>query len=76
MISLSLLEIGAVMGENTGFILNMPFKIISTDISQKSVEVMRRMFFNYADFSAEVADMEKLPFNNESFDVVAKQNII
>ena len=65
-----LLEIGAGMGENTGPLLDMSFRITSTDISQKSVEIMRRTFSDYADFSAEVADMEKLPFNNESFDVV------
>ena len=50
-----LLEIGAGMGENTSSLLDMSFKVTSTDISSKSVEV---------------ADMEKLPFNNESFDVV------
>ena len=65
-----LLEIGAGMGENTGLLLDMPFKITSTDISQKSVEVMRRAFSDNANFSAEVADMEKLPFADESFDVV------
>ncbi len=65
-----LLEIGAGMGENTDLLLDMQFEITSTDISQKSVEVMRGMFSDNADFSAEVADMEKLPFNNESFDVV------
>jgi len=59
-----LLEIGAGMGENTGLLLDMQFEITSTDISQKSVEVMRGMFSDNADFSAEVADMEKLPFNN------------
>jgi len=65
-----LLEIGAGMGENTDLLLDMQFEITSTDISQKSVEVMRGMFSDNADFSAEVADMEKLPFTNESFDVV------
>ena len=65
-----LLEIGAGMGENTGSLLDMSFKVTSTDISSKSVEVMRNKFSKYSNFSAEVADMEKLPFNNESFDVV------
>jgi len=65
-----LLEIGAGMGENTSSLLNMSFKVTSTDISSKSVEVMRNKFSKYSNFSAEVADMEKLPFNNESFDVV------
>ena len=65
-----LLEIGAGMGENTGSLLDMSFKVTSTDISSKSVEVMRNKFSKYSNFSVEVADMEKLPFNNESFDVV------
>ena len=65
-----LLEIGAGMGENTSSLLDMSFKVTSTDISSKSVEVMRNRFSKYSNFSVEVADMEKLPFNNESFDVV------
>jgi ubiquinone/menaquinone biosynthesis C-methylase UbiE len=65
-----LLEIGAGMGENTSSLLDMSFKVTSTDISSKSVEVMRNRFSKYSNFSAEVADMEKLPFTNESFDVV------
>jgi ubiquinone/menaquinone biosynthesis C-methylase UbiE len=65
-----LLEIGAGMGENTSSLLNMSFKVTSTDISSRSVEVMRNKFSKYSNFSAEVADMEKLPFADESFDVV------
>ena len=65
-----LLEIGAGMGENTSLLLDMSFKVTSTDISSKSVKVMRNRFSKNSNFSAEVADMEKLPFNNESFNVV------
>jgi ubiquinone/menaquinone biosynthesis C-methylase UbiE len=68
--SSKVLEIGAGMGENTHFLLDMSFKVTSTDISSKSVEVMRKKFSKYSNFSAEVADIEKLPFNNEIFDVV------
>jgi ubiquinone/menaquinone biosynthesis C-methylase UbiE len=65
-----LLEIGAGMGKNTSSLLNMSFKVTATDISSKSVEVMRNKFSKYSNFSVEVADMEKLPFADESFDVV------
>jgi SAM-dependent methyltransferase len=65
-----LLEIGAGMGENTGFLIDISYKVCATDISPQSVKVMNNIFSEYANFSAEVADMEKLPFNNESFDVV------
>lgn len=65
-----LLEIGAGMGEKTSLLIDMSFKVISTDLSQKSVEVMRNKFSKCSNFSAKVADMEKLPFDNESFDVV------
>jgi ubiquinone/menaquinone biosynthesis C-methylase UbiE len=65
-----LLEIGAGMGENTRLLLDMSFDVTSTDISSKSVEVMKERFSKYSNFSAKVADMEKLPFNNKSFDVV------
>jgi ubiquinone/menaquinone biosynthesis C-methylase UbiE len=66
----TLLEIGAGMGENTSSLLNFSFKLISTDISLKSVEVMKTKFSNFSNFSAEFADMEKLPYDNESFDIV------
>ena len=65
-----LLEIGAGIGENTGSLIDMSYKVCSTDISPKSVEIMKKNFSNYEGFSAQIADMEKLPFTNESFDVV------
>ena len=42
----------------------------ATDISPKSVELMNNTFYESVNFSAEVADMEILPFDSESFDVV------
>jgi SAM-dependent methyltransferase len=65
-----LLEIGAGMGENTGFLIEMSYKVCATDISPKSVELMNNTFYESVNFSAEVADMEILPFDSESFDVV------
>lgn len=64
------LEIGAGMGENTELLLDFGFELVATDISPESIKMMNKIFSNYTNFSVEVADMEKLPFNDESFDVV------
>jgi ubiquinone/menaquinone biosynthesis C-methylase UbiE len=65
-----LLEIGAGMGENTEPLVDMTYEVCATDISPKSVKLMNNVFYECANFSAEVADMEKLPFDDESFNVV------
>ena len=64
------LEIGAGMGENTEFLLNQGFNVHATDISSKSVEFLKKKYAPYSLFEAEVADMESLPFNDNSFDVI------
>jgi SAM-dependent methyltransferase len=69
--SLSFLEIGAGMGENSEPILKAGHKLHSTDISSESVEIMKKRFQKYDTFSAETADMESLPFGDQSYDVVA-----
>jgi ubiquinone/menaquinone biosynthesis C-methylase UbiE len=65
-----LLEIGAGTGENTLKLIKMKFNVCATDISPKSVEVMSQKYSKYKNFSSKVVDMEKLPFKNESFDVI------
>ncbi len=65
-----LLEIGAGTGENTFRLIKMKFNVCATDISPKSVEVMSQKYSKYKNFSSKVVDMEKLPFKNESFDVI------
>ena len=65
-----LLEIGAGTGENTLRLIKMKFKVCATDISPKSVEVLNKKYLKYKNFSSKVADMEKLPFKNESFDII------
>ena len=69
--SLRFLEIGAGMGENSEPILKAGHKLHSTDISSESVEIMKKRFQKYNTFSAETADMESLPFEDQSYDVVA-----
>lgn len=64
------LEIGAGMGENTEFLLNNGFKVVSTDISPNSVKVMKNRFAQFKNFQSEVADMEELQFENDSFDAI------
>jgi len=66
----SLLEIGAGIGENTHRLIKMNFNICATDISCESVMVMKKKFFKYRNFFSKVADMEKLPFKNNSFDII------
>ena len=65
-----LLEIGAGTGENTHRLIKMNFNVCATDISPRSVEVMSQKYSKYKNFSSKVADIEKLPFKNESFDVI------
>jgi ubiquinone/menaquinone biosynthesis C-methylase UbiE len=65
-----LLEVGAGTGENTLQLIKMKFNVCATDISPRSVEVMKKKYSKYKNFSSKVADMEKLPFKNESFDII------
>ncbi len=65
-----LLEIGAGTGENTLRLIKMKFNVCATDISPRSVEAMNKKYSKYKNFSSKVVDMEKLPFRNESFDII------
>lgn len=66
----NILELGAGMGENTEFLLLNGHKVHATDISENSVEFMKRKYKTYNLFSAEVADMEFLRFKDNSFDII------
>jgi len=65
-----ILEIGSGMGENTEFLLATGAKVYATDISQDSLNVMKKRF-NTDRLITKVADIEKLPFEGASFDIVA-----
>ena len=65
-----LLEIGAGTGQNTGFLIDMSYEVCATDISLEFLEVMNKKFHGCINFYTQYADMEKLPFTEESFDVV------
>jgi ubiquinone/menaquinone biosynthesis C-methylase UbiE len=63
------LEIGAGMGENTKFLLATEAKVCATDISEHSLSVIEKRF-NNDKLTTKVADMEKLPFAGQSFDII------
>lgn len=65
-----LLEIGSGISINTFKLIKMGFNVCASDISPLSVLVMKKRYSKYKDFSSKIADMEKLPFKNKSFDIV------
>ncbi|VVH66256.1 hypothetical protein BSPLISOX_1854 [uncultured Gammaproteobacteria bacterium] len=67
--STNVLEIGAGMGENTKFLLATEAKVCATDISEHSLSVIEKRF-NNDKLTTKVADMEKLPFADQSFDII------
>lgn len=71
-----ILEIGAGMGENTNYLSNKVNYLIATDISYSSVAVMKKKFAKYDNFMAQVSDMESLPFDDNSFDIVCSAGSI
>jgi len=64
-----ILEIGAGMGENTEFLLATEAKVYATDISQDSLNVMKKRFVTDR-LITKIADIEKLPFEDGVFDMV------
>jgi len=66
----NLLEIGSGIGENTYKLIQMKFNVCATDISSKSVEILNKRFSKFKNFSSKIADMERLPFASQSFDIV------
>ena len=68
-----ILEIGAGMGENTEFLLDIGARVCATDISHNSLSVIKSRVeseVNADRLTVKVADMEVLPFYDGLFDVV------
>jgi ubiquinone/menaquinone biosynthesis C-methylase UbiE len=65
-----LLEIGAGISANTFRLIKMKFDVCATDLSPLSVEAINKRYSKYKNFSSKIGDMEKLPFKNNSFDIV------
>ena len=67
----NVLEIGAGTGIHTHSLLETGAFVVATDISPNSVQIIKKKYKKYSDkLIAKVADMELLPFGNETFDVV------
>jgi ubiquinone/menaquinone biosynthesis C-methylase UbiE len=65
-----ILEFGAGMGENTEYLLATGARVCATDISEDSLSVLSKRF-DTDKLTTEVADMENLPFEDRTFDIVA-----
>lgn len=66
----SVLEIGSGIGAYTGILIRSGANVVASDISPKSLEVLRLRYESFPNLNMKVADMECLPFEDESFDVV------
>lgn len=64
------LEIGSGTGLHTYSLLDKKSNIYAFDISKNVVKYLTNRFKNHKRFFAIVADMEFLPFKNQTFDVV------
>lgn len=67
---ISVLEVGAGTGPFTGVLLRTGASVCATDISPKSLEVLEKRHQSVGRLDTQVADMECLPFPDETFDLV------
>ena len=66
------LELGAGAGLHTRALLQTGAQVIASDISPNSLSLLKQRFHNPSgNLKTEVADMENLPFEASSFDVIA-----
>lgn len=65
----SLLEIGSGIGNYTSILLKTEMNVIASDISPSSLKVLSKRYKNMT-LKTKLANMEKLPFNDASFDLV------
>lgn len=66
----NVLEIGAGTGAFSATALETGARLVATDISETSLELLRRRFGEPAKLETRVADIEAMPFDDEAFDVV------
>lgn len=66
-----ILELGSGSGLHTETVLKTGAKVVATDIAPATLELlMQRLGSDYSNLETKVADMEMLPFPDESFDIV------
>jgi SAM-dependent methyltransferase len=66
------LELGAGSGLHTRVLIQTGAQVTASDISSNSLSLLKQQFKNVpGSLKTEVADMENLPFDNFSFDVIA-----
>jgi ubiquinone/menaquinone biosynthesis C-methylase UbiE len=66
------LELGAGTGLHTRALLQTGAQVIASDISPNSLSLLKQRFQStFGNLEIEVADMERLPFEESSFDVIA-----
>ena len=70
--SYNVLEIGSGTGLHTFSLIKTGAQVTATDITSNPLKVLEKNYlkFSKAGLQTVVADMEQLPFENESFDVV------
>lgn len=74
---ISVLELGSGAGIFTGFLIRNKFKrVIATDLASASVEIMKSLFQGNSEFDARIADIEKLTFKSNSFDLVTSCGVL
>lgn len=66
------LEIGAGSGQHTDILVKSGADVTATDISGNSLKLLQRRIKQHLnlDVATKVADMEKLPFDDDSFDYI------
>ncbi len=73
----TVLELGSGIGNHTEALLKTGSKVIASDISKNSLNILFKTFRNkYKNLNILEADMEKIPFEDSLFDVVVSAGSI
>lgn len=64
------LEIGSGTGRYTGSVLTLGAQVVASDISELSLDILRRRYKSSKNLTTQVEDMEHISFEDGVFDVV------